>query len=303
MPSLKLFNIPINIELFELNNGVKNKNMALSDSDFKVHKGADTLIEFSLRNNDRKPINLVGKEAMVTIIDITNESILFQKNIKILNESKGLVQLKLSSAEISSWPTGFLRYSALLINEDGTKTLLATDLNSSSTGTIEVKGDALPGLFEPVVLDPLKFTPIEFKDVSLAFNTPDTRFVSDAIIGDAQKGFSDGLHTFSVKGTNFTGELSVLGSLEPLPSSNIVAPVVDWFPIQLTADSTILSFTDFTGIQAFNFISNITWLKFVWKPDASIVQSARSSGSGQPGTTGSPGTILLGTLDRITVVA
>lgn len=300
--TIKLYRIPVRIELAQVNHGVRNNNLPLSDSDFKAYKGADTDIEFSIRNNDRQPVNLIGKSLLATIINQSNGSTVLQKDLRVIDDKKGIVRLSLSPAEVSDWTAGFYTYSVLILNEDGTQNLLAMDQNQKATGTIELKENALPNIFKPTVMDPSKFAPVEFEDLSTALNQGTTRFVGSAIPGDAQKGFTDGLHTFTVHTTNFTGLLFVFGSLEPNPTVNMIEPIIDWFEIALTATGSPLVFDESTGIQAFNFISNVSWVRFVWEPDPSIIIPAQSSGTGQPGTTGSPGTQFLGTIDRITII-
>ena len=60
--------------------------------------------------------------------------------------------------------------------------------------------------------------------------------VGPAVKADGFYGFSDGLHTISVKLSNFTGRVYIEATLELVPDCD------DWFPIMLDSDNPYIEY-------------------------------------------------------------
>lgn len=257
--SINLFQHPRVIHLTQIDNGIRNNNLSFTDQDFKVYKGADFSIDFVVRNNDRKPINLVGKDLTITILDHVAGTTMMQKSITILDEHAGKARLSLTPADVQDWDIGYYDYSILIENEDGTKNLLFTDQDQNARGWFELRQGVLPGFVPSVVVTEDEFAPFHHGEMPGGV----TRYASPNFPGDAQLGFADGLHTVAIYLTSFTGTLWVQGSLEDqAPDSD-----ADWFEINITPNQFNVAYADETGIDVFNFIANVTWVRFVYEPD------------------------------------
>lgn len=266
MTTVKLYKFPLVIDLTLVDRGIRNNNMPFRDSDFKVYRGTFNPVEFIVRDNDRKPIKLVGKSLTVTIINFFTESVVLQKDIFIIDQDKGRIKLLLTPQEIAEWENGFYKYTILINNEDGTNNLLFVDMDQTAAGFFEMIDGVLPDLVESVHI----FTD-DFMETNIAPPTSDpTRFLSSAFPGDALFCEDDGLHTAVVYLTDFVGKFFIQGSLEDTPTPN----EDDWFDIFLTMTTPYFEFGNiptpddtFTGLEAFTFTGSLRWVRFKYVPD------------------------------------
>ena len=266
MTAVKLYKFPLVLDLTLVDQGIRNNNMPFRDSDFKVYRGTFNPVEFIVRDNDRKPVNLVGKSLTATIINFFTGAVFLQKEIFVIDAAKGRIKLLLTPAEIAEWENGFYKYSILINNEDGTNNLLFVDRNQNAGGFFEMLDGVLPGLVESVHV-----APDEFMETNIAPPTSDpTRFLSSAFPGDALFCEDDGLHTAVVYLTDFVGKFFIQGSLEDTPTPN----EDDWFDIHLTMTTPYFEFGNtptpddtFTGLEAFTFTGSLRWVRFKYVPD------------------------------------
>ncbi len=266
MVAVKLYKFPLVIDLTLVDQGIRNNNMPFRDSDFKVYRGTFNPVEFIVRDNDRKPISLVGKSLTATIINFFTGAVFLQKDIFVIDAAKGRIKLLLTPPEIAEWENGFYKYSILINNEDGTNNLLFVDQDQNAAGFFEMIDGVLPGLIESVHI----FTD-DFMETNIAPPTLDpTVFLSSAFPGDALLCEDDGLHTAVVYLTDFAGRFFIQGSLEDTPSPN----EDDWFNIFLTFTTPHFEFGNtptpddtFTGLEAFTFTGSLRWVRFKYIPD------------------------------------
>jgi len=98
---------------------------------------------------------------------------------------------------------------------------------------------------------------------------------SDKVQGDGYYGRSDGFHTVQINLTDFSGDITLEGSLALTPTDE------DWFTIELSSTSTVagtvdttgavstgstvtvssLSYADETSNNNFNFVGNFVWIR------------------------------------------
>lgn len=118
----------------------------------------------------------------------------------------------------------------------------------------------------------------EKKSVVMMTNTTGQyTYTGEAVRADSWWGYTDGLHTVSVKYANFKGFFGIEGTLSTSPTEN------DWFPIYLNSGSTCCPQVEFlyeTGIQAYTFLGNFVFLRAVMSrenldpiPDQIAIQS------------------------------
>lgn len=75
-----------------------------------------------------------------------------------------------------------------------------------------------------------------------------------AVPGDSYYGYTDGIHTVAVYGSNLTGRISIQGTLATTPTEE------DWFDILLTG-MPYKDYSAFTGVQGFTFVANLVYLR------------------------------------------
>jgi len=264
-PTVKLYPNEHVIHLVQTDHGVRNINMSYGENDFRVNKGVTTAQEFVVRDNDRKPIDVTGKNLTIIVMDHDNKNLMIEKPLTVLNAVRGKVKVDFLPSEVVSWDHGYYNYSVMIENEDGTKNLLFVDQNSNATGWFELAEDALPLNVFADDTGPLEsWTPHQ----DGGYPNARTRFRSTAIAGDAHHNFNDGLHTVAFYLDNYTGKVWIQGTLEQNP------PTVeeDWFDINITPNQFELNYTDFTGLDPFNFRANVTWVRILTEPDDNLNQ-------------------------------
>jgi hypothetical protein len=233
--------------------------MPYADSDFKAHKGVQTDIDFVVRNNDRKPVNLIGKSVCILILDHESKQQVLRKRLCIRDYTRSLVQLSLLPHEVERLEEGYYDYVVLIENETGSQNILFTNQDQNAAGWFELKGGALPPLPQPIDLNPAIFQPFHVGE----YPGGSTRYASQTLAGDAKLGFGDGVHTFVLYLNNFSGKVWVEASIEESTPTNDL----DWFYVHLTPNQFDLIFYGESGLRPFNFNVNARWVRFVFEPN------------------------------------
>lgn len=259
------------VQLLQDDRNVPNVNFPMIIYDTKVYKGVTNYIDFQIRNNDRKPINMVGFDLVVQIREVDNPTnakastpILLEKLAVRVDETAGKFRLVLNPEDIADWDSGYYRYNVRTVDPTGVNELLFTDINKSVLGSFEL-------------LDGMSSSVVPAKEILFNHFTPSpytyqlhTEYVTGAIPGDAQDQRPSGTHTFVAYTTKWQGKIWIEGSLSvspPLPA--------EWFPVQLTANSDFFEYRDenFVGTKLFNFTMNLFWVRIRIQP--SIVNQGK----------------------------
>lgn len=262
MTTVYLYRYREYVQLVRTDHNVPNINLPMIIYDTKVYKGVTNTIDFVIRNNDRKPINLVGLTLVVQIRAVNNPSnsklppeVLLEKNAVMLDDTEGKCKLVLDPEDVEEWATGYYRYTVRAVYHDGRSELLFTDVNKSTWGSFEL----IEGISSSVV-PPIEYTAARFTPTPAGIEG--VYYVTGAMAGDAQAQRASGTHTFSVYASGWTGNIWVEGSLSndaPLPS--------EWFPIGLPNGLTHMQVKPDTITPILiNFTMNLYWVRFCYKP-------------------------------------
>ena len=267
MPAIKIYKIPVVVDLTLLDQGVRNNNMPFRDSDFTVYKGSHNPIEFIVRNNDRRPVDLTNKDLTITIINFYTGEVQAQFSVEIVDALKGRIRFTFGPIETSDWDVGTYKYTILITNEDTTANLLAVTQDNQAAGFFEFVDGVLPQLNDSLRVLGSSFTPVNVIPPTLE----PTMYISGACPADAFLCNDDGLHTAAVYVTNYAGKFWIEGTLENDPTSLDA----DWFIVYLSSffpyhefGNTPLPDDTFSGIEAFNFTGSIRFVRFRHQPDA-----------------------------------
>lgn len=264
MTTVYLYKYREYVQLVRTNHNVPNINLPMIIYDTKVYKGVTSTIDFVIRNNDRKPINLVGVSLLVQIRAVNNPSnnknqpeVILEKNATMLDELEGTCKLVLDPDDIENWETGYYRYTVRVVYPDGRSELLFTDVNKSTWGNFEL----IEGISSSVV-PPIEYTAARFTPTPVGLDQG-VYYVTGAIAGDAQAERASGTHTFAVYTEKWSGRVWIEGSLSneaPLPG--------EWFPIQLVNGLTYMEIKPSdVGPKMISFTMNLYWVRFCYKPE------------------------------------
>jgi len=209
-----------------------------------IYKGVDSTLGFDVKNQDRKPVNLLGRDIMVNIMQVRTGELVIQRRAKLVEPESGYCEFTVFSSDIVDLSPGIYQLSAVVYDADGLAKSLYTDNNRRATMEIEVSDGAYP-----------KFVP----SIPLAFSQLGNSWVSQPVASNLQKNDSSSFHTIQIKVTNFKGTVEALVSLEYDSMGN-------YFPVKFVHDKFQIEFDGITDIQGWNFIADARWVKILYTP-------------------------------------
>ena len=111
----------------------------------KLHRGVDNPIQFRIRNNNQKDVNLTGSTFTLSIIDsLTNQEKLF-RTLEIENASTGMLSTVVTEEDLNNLDAVRYHYGIRMVNSDGAQYPVYVDDNYSAAGVVEIHNDAYPG--------------------------------------------------------------------------------------------------------------------------------------------------------------
>lgn len=235
----------------------------------------DNKISFRVFDPDRKPFNIRGfGDIYARVTDIQNNTIVLERKARV-GSSIGTLHIEFDEGDLTDIPVG--KYSMVIYGQDPfisgqigideyTSKPFYTDFDANIKLTLEVTEQGQRDPIPPIEILEDDWTPFRYlpNDQSL----PVEAYYSQAINGARVKNHLNSIHTFSIQGDNFTGNLSIYGTLEQQPAASVEDPA--WFRIFLSATQNTVIMENFTGIDAFTFASNVMWLKFVYTPSTEV---------------------------------
>ena len=223
----------------------RTQNMPFNTTRKTIYKGVDSTLGFDIKNQDRKPINLLDKTVMVNIMQIRTGELVLQRRATLVEPESGFCEFTVFSNDILDLDPGMYQLSAVIYEPDGLAQALYTDNNRRVTLELEISDGAYP-----------KFVP----SVELQFSQLGTSYVSQPVASNLQKNDSSNFHTMQIAVTNFKGIFEAMVSLEYDSMGN-------YFPIKFVNDSYQITFNNETTVQGWNFIADARWVKIMYTPD------------------------------------
>lgn len=265
MATVYLYKYREYVQLVQADKNVPNINLPMIIYDTKVYKGVTNTIDFVIRNNDRKPISMVGYTLIAQIREVNNPSratvppeVLLEKALVPSDETAGKYKLVLDPEDIEDWETGYYCFNVRTVNINGINELLYTDINKDTWSNFQLIEGIASSLVPPLTIEAKQFTPLPLGDYGELFGT-------GALPGDAQSQKASGTHTIAVYTEDWLGKIWVEGSLTnqpPLPS--------EWFKIKLATNQDYIELTasnNKPGIRLINFTMNLYWIRILYQPD------------------------------------
>lgn len=264
MATVYLYKYKEYVQLSQADKNIPNINLPMITYNTKVYKGVNNTIDFIIRNNDRKAVRIVGYTLIAQIRPINSVTnaksppdILLEKELVIVDETKGKAKLILTPGEIENWSQGSYRYTIKTINQDNEAELLYTDVNKETWNSFELLEGMASSLVPPVSIDGNKFT-----ETPVGWDWQ-TKMATGALPGDAQEQRPSGTHTVVVYTNKWKGQFWIEGSLaNEAPNPN------EWFKIPIGKGTDYFEFVDDakTTPTLFNFTMNLYWIRFVYQP-------------------------------------
>lgn len=221
-------------------------NYPVDRSSFRLIQGVQNTVQFLIKDLDRLPVNpAYFNTATMYISDPRSDTLLMQRNLVFA--ANGQYTLSILASETANWPLGSLRWGIVAVRNDGTSTMLWTDMNYSPYSNLTLTSGPIPG--------PAPTITVAWADL---MQLSDNNYYTSAFPGAAANGFNNGMQTFYISMTGFSGSIRIDGSLvsQPLddPSSS------DWFQVDLR------TFSSNTGSVTLNEPGSFLWMRMVVLP-------------------------------------
>lgn len=223
----------------------------------KAYGGVDNQINVQVRNQDQKPLSITGSTVVMGLIAKDSQELILEKDCTVVDDTTGKVYFTLTSSDLLDIEPGSYEYSLRkevrnTINNDEyvvtSNTPLYSDSQYGVIGTIEVIG-SVQGVLIPT-------TKIEQWSRRIVYDTSLQQEFYDSGIIDARPQYNtpQTLHTFQIYFTNFTGTLTLQGSISDssTPSS--------WSTIET------LTYTQ-ASQDYYNLTGKYNWFRFRYQAD------------------------------------
>jgi hypothetical protein len=256
---IKLFSYENRMDLMYVDSQLRScevtNNSPLNKKIFKIHKGVDNQIRFRVLNPDRKRVSVDHLSIRARFINTENQERVLDRFADLVPNTKGDIRLTIYEADLVDIAPGF--YTMVITGEEEMISGLAAGENIQTPFFLDNAGDIVATV-----------EIVGAADVTITTSaTPGyTRFMSSAIPGARLQNYTNSVHSFSAATTGFTGTLEVRGTLDHIPTGDIN----DYFPIDITSGTQIITFDDYTGITAHSFEANFMWIIFTYETQNSL---------------------------------
>jgi len=271
---IKLFSYENRVDLMYCDNQIRSfvvtSNSPLNRKIIRIHKGVDNSIRFRILNPDRKVVSVDHLSIRCRFVSTENNERVLDLTAQITS-TKGDVKLNISEGSLVPIAAGF--YHLIVTGEEALMPGVIGSENFATPFYVDTAGDIVATVEIVASADTTPTPSVEILQndeqndwrITNEVDAP-TTFVSSAIPGARVKNHINAVHTFSVATTAFTGTLRLKGSLDLQPSADIR----NYFPIDITSGTDVITFTNFTGITSHTFEANFLWMIFIYVPDSSL---------------------------------
>jgi len=246
--TLTLFKYDTNIHFMLADDINKTVNPPMNNKIIKVYKGVDSVLNFYVKDKDRKPVSLASGVLTSYLVNHTTGNLLFSRLVEEIDNTTGQAKLTIRNKDLVTAELGFYDLSLTFENVDGETVTLFADRADNVKITVEVKDGPIPAFSE---------------SSTITFTTPGgtgTKEYSSAIEVASISPDTKGLHTFVAYLTNYTGNLYAEGSIEQSAAG--------WFPITIGSGTEHKAYSESTSLDPINFTANLNWVRFAHDPDA-----------------------------------
>jgi len=217
-------------------NGYHGRNSKVYDRRLTLHRGVSNPITFTFKNEDQKAQTITSKTYEFNLIDTESLKSVLTKTLTILDDgstvsTKGDASTTITAGDLLPLDAKFYNFSVREVKSDGSHEITYSDTGYAAAGTVELLDGAYPEFLASTSIS--------------AFTLSTDTFTSSAVSGKPGINNNQALHTIAIYPKNFTGTVTVQGTMESTPSSDN-----DYFDItssSLSASSSV-STMNFTGV-------------------------------------------------------
>lgn len=230
-------------------------NYPVNRTDFRLVRGVTNRVEVFVRDIDRQPFPLPsGARLDMAITDLRGENkLLLRRALTLTDASLGLWRLTVEPSILDRWEDGMLRFTTLMVEGDGTETVLWTDRDYSPYGFLRVSEPPVPEPAPSANLDPVDFL------------LRDGWLYSSILRGAANLGVDDAAHTFAFDLDGFAGSILIEATLEMQPSQDDSI----WFEI---GSLSFAPLTPETSVVPFSFAIPVQWVRVRFRAELGSVR-------------------------------
>lgn len=216
-----------------------------------AYTGVHTDFEFFVTDTNRKPVSIVSKTFVASVVNRTTQKVIISKNLTPLDYNAGSVLFTLTEADTANLEPALYDVTITYTDSESRTIGLYSDQNARLSYVLEIKENV--GTTIRVSAEDSAFTGI---------NNTSKEFASTA-----QTPNHDGTNTAAVYVTNFTGTFEAEATLELQPVST------DWFKIHLDPSNANdqWTFTNESGVVPFTWDGMFMWVRFRYTADVANV--------------------------------
>lgn len=259
MSLIYLYSYKLPVQLSMTDHRAPNYNRPMYNYNVTVYKNNYNIIDLVIRNNDRKPVSLIGCVLQVIIQHTQSNIIILEKNADITDDINGRAQIVLSADDTRNWSLGGYQYNVKITRPNKGQEFLYVDINNNATGTFDLV-DSVGSSFiaaKTITFDKLTNITRDWDNIS-------PYLVSGAISATNDIGNTAGLFSVAVYQNLWRGTFKVQASL-----SNLSPTDKSWFDVELFPGITQQYFDGtMSSPTCFNFSMNVRWIKFIVFPDS-----------------------------------
>lgn len=268
MSIIKLFQYETRRDLLYVDNIIRSAAMSNSspfnEEMIKLHKGVDNTVRFRVLNPDRKRVSVDHLAIRLRLINVETGERVLDRYATLLN-TKGEVRATILEGDLVNVAPGY--YNMVVT---GQESLVPSQVSGAITNTPFYSDGYGDATFSVQILDSVDPTPqptAAITSTDWTVNSGDRgviiEYYSSAIEGSRIRNHINALHTVAIYTTNYSGTLSIRGSLDIQPPEDYH----HYFDINITSGAKEITFSNYTGITCHSFEANFMWLLFVYAPD------------------------------------
>ena len=222
MPNINFFKYNLEIEALYDTEIDRMLNTMLYQTTFEIFKGTDNQIFITVKDHNRKAVNLAGKHIVAYLINDLEDKTYFVGNLEINDCAKGKYQITFRKNVIESFPTG--HYRMILVTKNCEQDVESLD----NIEQILYTGEDFRPIMEVKICDGV-FESFRKSTTITNFNFRNDLqwYFSDPVDMSKLPDRDSNIVTIAITTERFVGDVIVEGCYDENPS-----PVdVDWIPL------------------------------------------------------------------------
>lgn len=173
---------------------------------FKIYRGVDNKLDLQVRNGDEKARDITGYTLVFNLVERETQKLLVSKECSVVSAINGTFTVTLTESELVTINQGSYNFTVHYVSASGVKKPFYIDSQYGAMGIIEVYGDVTGEPIESTVIDTFSVIPTYWPNEGSS--------KSELVYASPSVGSTKTIHTFAIYQTNYTGTVSIEGSLE-----------------------------------------------------------------------------------------